>query len=1028
MAKRLFFWMVFICGFATFIHAQNLKSLPFIHSFKDKTASRFEVFEKEKEALGLTTDTEMKLVRSYSDKKGIHHDRYHQYYKNRRVIGSTVVVHADGGYVRNITGNFRPHFEKADEKELIKSTDAVKIADRMMVNALAEKQKLNAPPAVIPVTEKIELCYIHAKFPYNTGDLVLAYEIIQTVSLWRIPYKMAHYVRAVTGEPIVSVDKILDHKSRGSGLTNYYGPVTFDHDSISPTEFQLRDLSRGEGIFVLNSKTFKGYTNNTSEWNFTDPNEKAAVDVLYGAQNFYDLLRDRFQYNSLDNQGFPMIGGVNNILLNNAYWDGTSTTYGAGDCHNYKSFTSLDIVGHEFAHGLTEFNSNLMYIGESGAINESISDIFGKALEYYTKPNHFTWTLGHKVVRTGISPFRSMSNPNSRDQPNYYKGSYWSDFIYDVHTNSGVMNFWFYLLVKGGSGKNEKNVVYQVKPIGMDKALDIVFLLNTAYLTETSTFTQLYEYSKILAEELYGSESDEFKSVLEAWKAVGLPVIPQENINLTLTGLLNGSPELNPFTCWQNPNPLTFTFVNDSKQVIPPDASINVLITARYNYAGAEKLDTIFNGIKAIQDSLRFGQSIEVGADFYLPPPVSQVILYANVRVNYPGTFYSNTFLKSMAFIHQPASPKDYFSPMFVGNQIENICNNQSRVLQSSFNLEYHACENSQYIFEHEFTDGQQSVSYFDTMDVRVNRIFNFVRTVVQNPDLSTFNKTSDIMVNIHFWLNGQKYYITSDTLAHRFLKTLVENDTIDFNELEDFRNELRLVVYPCIFCPVDLTDQNLNMVNDWSNAKINDCIPLEDFYTEIYNDPFAQLDFSKITGCVNTETMIEPVLSLEAHLYSDWSSGNPDHRHGLLLYENGVLKTNPAITNSGQGFRRFEFPLNSMDKNKIDMDIYLNGAGVSIDNIFIYDKFYTGTSDLHDDLPFTVTNPASDFVTFRWKKISGDYFNTKIYNINGQPVFEGVLSTSTTGIDCSAWPPGFYKYEISNQKDSYQGKLIVIR
>lgn len=1026
--KRFLLLFAFLCANVISGLAQYPNVQPLIQAFEDNTVPRFEVFEKQKEVLGLTEGTTMKRTRSYTDKRGVHHDRYHRYYKNRKVIGSGVVVHSKGEYVNNVSGNWQPRYEESDEREILSRTEAEKIARLMMINSLEEKQKTTGRMAVHPVTEKTDLCYINENFPDKTGDFVLAYEIIQSVSVWKMPYRMAHYIHAVTGVPIASVDKILEHKARGNGLTNYYGPVTFDHDSVAPQEFHLRDFSRGDGIFVRNSKTVEGYTNTTSEWNYSDQNDKAAIDVLYGAQHFYDLLKDRFQYNSLDNQGFALIGNVNNVLLNNAYWDGTSTTYGAGDCHNYKSFTSLDVVGHEFAHGLTEFSSNLVYMGESGAINESISDIFGKALEFYTQPSHFSWIMGHKVPRLGTSPFRSMSNPNSRDQPDYYKGNYWSNFIYDVHTNSGVMNYWFYLLVKGGSGINERSVVYQVKPIGMDKALDIVFLLNTAYLTETSTYPELYEYSKILAEELYGAESDELKSVLEAWKAVGLPVFSAENAKLTLTGLLNGSPELNPFTCWQNPNPLNFSFVNNSQVIVPPDASVTVVITAQYNYAGTDKLDTLYHGMITLSDTLRQGQSMDIAVDFYLIPPVSQVIFNARVQVNFTGTYYYDTFQKSMKFIHQPTSNENFFRSLGISSVIQNICDHTSRVTVSSAFLEYAACESGNYVFEFEYTDGQQKISFFDTAMAVTNRLLGRARPIVQNPDLSMFTRTSDLMVNVYVFIDGEKYYIASDTLATQFPKHILETDTVHFNEVTDFRKEDKLAIFPCLFCSGEINNQSMEIINEWSNSKINDCIPIEDFYATIYEDPFIDLNLSKITGCVNTLSMIEPHLSLDVRLFSTRNTGNPAHRHGLLLYENGDLKTDPAITFSGEAFRRFDLPLESLNNNKIDMDFYLNGAGVAIDNIFIYDKFYTGTNDVQKDKPFTVTNPASDFISFRWKKMTDEYFTVKIYNVNGQPVFEGVLSTEQTGIDCSAWPPGFYKYDVTGQKEMYQGKLVVVR
>ena len=174
---------------------------------------------------------------------------------------------------------------------------------------------------------------------------------------------------------------------------------------------------------------------------------------------------------------------------------------------------------------MTDFTSDLIYRNESGALNESISDIFGKALEYEYDQDNFTWYIGERMrLDPSVNPFRSMKDPNERNDPKYYGGEDWVTGTFDnggVHSNSGVYNYWFYLLVEGESGVNEEGYAYDVPPIGWDKALQIVFSNQVGYLTQNSTFYDAMNGSLEATIDLYGN-GEEYATVLEAWRTVGL--------------------------------------------------------------------------------------------------------------------------------------------------------------------------------------------------------------------------------------------------------------------------------------------------------------------------------------------------------------------------------------------------------------------------------------------------------------------------------------------------------------------------
>jgi Zn-dependent metalloprotease len=152
--------------------------------------------------------------------------------------------------------------------------------------------------------------------------------------------------------------------------------------------------------------------------------------------------------------------------------------YGMGDGINCNPVVGLDVEGHEFSHMVINNNGNggLTYQGESGALNESFADIFGTCVEFYasSSPN---WTIGENVMINSPFFMRSMSNPNLgfQPQPDTYLGTNWqptsnSSDNGGVHTNSGVQNYWFYLLCQGGSGTNDLGNSYSVTGIGITQA------------------------------------------------------------------------------------------------------------------------------------------------------------------------------------------------------------------------------------------------------------------------------------------------------------------------------------------------------------------------------------------------------------------------------------------------------------------------------------------------------------------------------------------------------------------------------
>jgi bacillolysin len=334
------------------------------------------------------------------------------------------------------------------------------------------------------------------------------------------------FVDAQNGEIIWKLDKLHSVDRVGTAVTGYSGTRTITADSIMGG-FRLREAGRGNGIFTWN---MNNGTNTANRTDFTDTDnywnnvnadlDQYATDAHWGAEATYDYFFQDHNRNSIDGNGFALNQYVHYgaFSTSNAFWDGAAMYYYDG---NGNPFTALDVTAHEITHGLTTNSANLIYQNEPGALNESFSDIFGKAVEKWARPNNFSWRIGADLGFV----IRSMSNPNSQGDPRNYQGTAWYTGTGDnggVHINSGVQNHWFYLLAEGGSGTNDFGDAYNVPQIGFDTAGAVAFRNLTVYLTRFSEYEDARFYAIESAIDLYGSCGSIHSAVANAWHAVGV--------------------------------------------------------------------------------------------------------------------------------------------------------------------------------------------------------------------------------------------------------------------------------------------------------------------------------------------------------------------------------------------------------------------------------------------------------------------------------------------------------------------------
>lgn len=375
-----------------------------------------------------------------------------------------------------------------------------------------------------------ELVWVSPDFFSNDNKLQLAYKMeIQA----QIPlFRQQLYLDAQNGKIIQNINLLHESNVPGTADTKYSGTRQITTDSIAPGMYRLRETGRGGGIetYDMNGGLIFGnavdFTDTDNHWdNVNDEQDEAATDAHWAAEMTFDYLKTKHNYTGINNNGMPFISYVHyDENLVNAFWNGSWASFGDGSGSALTALTSVDIVAHEFAHGITGSNANLIYLNESGALNESFSDIFGATVEFWASPEQADWSLGEDFSTFG-NVFRRMDNPNEEGHPDTYNGNLWYNGSGDnggVHINSGVQNYWFYLLTEGGNGINDHGEPFDLNGLGIDTAMTIAFRNLRFYLTTTSQYFDAREGALQAAEDLYGACSHAQIETAQAWQAVGL--------------------------------------------------------------------------------------------------------------------------------------------------------------------------------------------------------------------------------------------------------------------------------------------------------------------------------------------------------------------------------------------------------------------------------------------------------------------------------------------------------------------------
>jgi len=331
-----------------------------------------------------------------------------------------------------------------------------------------------------------------------------------------------------------SQDTLFRNSGEAQGMTARN--IAKDINIILNGKYRLREKRRGRGIATYNMQNQPEYHLAQDfvddDSSFTDPYSRAGVSVHWASEAAYEYYVQRHNRLSYDNRNGRIISFAHDGEgYANAFWNAGLQIAGYGDGKlNNAPLVSLDIVGHEITHGVTQFTSNLSYRNESGALNESFSDIFGTMIEFYVEGVRGDWLIGEDFSAAGTA-LRSFANPAALGHPHTYQGNNWIPEPFSateendwggVHSNCAVQNYWFYLLSEGGSGTNDNGFVYNVTGIGKEAAARISYRNLTDYLMPASTFEDARLGSINATIDLYGDESAQLQAVADAWNAVGV--------------------------------------------------------------------------------------------------------------------------------------------------------------------------------------------------------------------------------------------------------------------------------------------------------------------------------------------------------------------------------------------------------------------------------------------------------------------------------------------------------------------------
>lgn len=472
----------FVPGGTEFIQG-NVGKLP--PGQAKKAAEAF--LASKKDLLGVSRDDSFEAIGEFTDKLGQTHVRLQQRFRGLPVVGAEYIVHSDSA--RNVIGmNGRAVLTNDLPRNPTK--DGWSAIERAAAQAGIANAKYNDWPTLTYVVNE-------------KGNAFLAY--VATAEYKSVDGQEIDrvYADATSGDLVLLAAQI--HRARNRATYNG------NQSSSLPGTLVLTETGGSTSDSVISTAHAHAAT----------------------SYDYYSAVHSRDSYN---NAGAQIRTTVHHqVAYNNAFWNGSQLVYGDGDGTNFSPLgNSLDVGAHELTHAVTTYSANLTYQNESGALNEATSDIMASAVEAWKDGavTTDTWKVGEDIYTPGVAgdALRSMADPTASGDYDYYPTRYVGSADYGgVHSNSGIANLAFKLMVTGGThprGKTTVNVtaLNGTAMTSIDMGAKIWYRALTVYMTSSTNFAGARTATANAATDLYGAAAA--ASVHLAWDAVGVPGTP----------------------------------------------------------------------------------------------------------------------------------------------------------------------------------------------------------------------------------------------------------------------------------------------------------------------------------------------------------------------------------------------------------------------------------------------------------------------------------------------------------------------
>jgi bacillolysin len=459
----------------------------------------------------------LRLLRVQDDPlAAMEHRRYQQYFSGLEVFGGEIIQHFKNNSLQGIDGEYY----LITEMELKPGLTKEQAADffRRHLNDLELKERADETRLQI--------------FPITDGEYRLVYRVVLERDM---DYSMTGFIDARSGEILSLYSNIKTATlTIGTGL-GVHGEKLKLSTNYENGKYWLMDKGQNRPV---NQYTF--YIQNNVV--LTDTDNYWDLDKASNCVHAYMGLTYNYYYQVLNRHG---IDGNNldtkavvhyPIGKDNAFWnpDYKMMFFLDPGAQNWQTAAALDVIAHEFSHGVTEYTSGLIYQFQSGALNEAFSDIMGTAVEFKWQPAgagflKADWYMGEDIFSNYGYCLRNLADPNSQSSSyglypchlNQYINLPGSSDYGGVHINCTIYAHAYYLLANGGTNKIS-NIA--VAGIGVEKATKIFYSAFTSYLTQRSQFVDAANAILKSASTLFGSTSNESQQTIKAMQAIGWTV------------------------------------------------------------------------------------------------------------------------------------------------------------------------------------------------------------------------------------------------------------------------------------------------------------------------------------------------------------------------------------------------------------------------------------------------------------------------------------------------------------------------